>query len=394
VPVSTLLRFRHSRHFYKSFDRNEATEDKTNNYKAIQFVTDVSSYSLSQRIYQPNTRAIRRQALRHSKVKLTWDDDDPERSHITRRALSRQEVEEADFKAYLASSTSESEADEVQKPMTEKTRRLAKREKLRTLLLDGGNDNLPEGWGRHNGDDEDDVDMEITFTPGLNEAKDGHETTLEKYQRKLKEKQKKRKDQAKDKVAEKIKKPGDEDDFFDDGSGEEVEMESGVGRSHKDDNNRTNSEGRIGPSSRPIATPEELALIVASDNPNKEPKHFDLKSVLKSEKKLKGKRKKSKKEAEEDHEIQEDFVIDVKDERFTVLHEDHTFAIDPSSPQCVDCVHPFEYSYSKTTFTTALERQRAWRPYLKNVPNGKRRCMTAGPTQFRRIYQRKISRRI
>ena len=50
------------------------------------------------------------QALRHSKVKLTWDEDEPERTQVTRRALTRKEIEENDFRAYIASS-SDSEED-------------------------------------------------------------------------------------------------------------------------------------------------------------------------------------------------------------------------------------------------------------------------------------------
>ena len=51
------------------------------------------------------------QALRHSKVKLTWDEDEPERALVTKRVLSRKEIEENDFRAYIASS-SESESDD------------------------------------------------------------------------------------------------------------------------------------------------------------------------------------------------------------------------------------------------------------------------------------------
>ena len=34
-----------------------------------------------------------------------------------------------------------------------------------------------------------------------------------------------------------------------------------------------------------------------------------------------------------ENELQEDFSIDVKDDRFKAVLEDHTFAIDPSNPQ-------------------------------------------------------------
>lgn len=56
--------------------------------------------------------------------------------------------------------------------------------------------------------------------------------------------------------------------------------------------------------------------------------------MLKAEKKIRRKNKGPKKPGEEDdNELQEDFLIDVKDARFKALHEDHQYAIDPSNPQ-------------------------------------------------------------
>ena len=86
------------------------------------------------------------------------------------------------------------------------------------------------------------------------------------------------------------------------------------------------------------STAEELALLATSDNPNGEIKHFDMKAVLRAEKKngKKRKGKKGKRGADDgENELQEDFSIDVKDDRFKAVLEDHTFAIDPSNPRYV-----------------------------------------------------------
>lgn len=180
--------------------------------------------------------------------------------------------------------------------------------------------------------------MEITFTPGLSAAKGrDEETTLEKYERKMKEKRKKRKEEVKEK--DQAGKSGVKDDFFavdsdDDGENAEPATEK-VGKKGKMTKNRQASSDAT---PRHESTAEELALLAVSDNPNADPKHFNLKSVVKAEKKskLKGKKKKDKKKADnDDNEIQEDFAIDVKDDRFKALHEDHTFAIDPTNPQYV-----------------------------------------------------------
>ncbi|KAG1760041.1 hypothetical protein EV702DRAFT_1208036 [Suillus placidus] len=274
------------------------------------------------------------QALRHSKVKLTWDDDDPERNHITRRSLSKKEIEEADFKAYIASSSSESDndPDPVSKKRSQKN---AQRDKLRTLLLAGDDDELPEGWGqdddagKHN-----DVDMEITFTPGLTEAKNPEdETTMEAYQRKMREKRKKRKEEVKVKATtitnnegggQPGKKVSFDDEFFEGVSGSEGESEA---------ENASLSTKRV-----------SRAQVVDKPVPPQ---------VMKSDVKVgkKGKKKRGKKKViDDDDEVQDDFIIDVKDDRFKAIHEDYQFAIDPSNPR-----------FKKTKSMVALIDERAKR---------------------------------
>jgi NUC153 domain len=276
-------------------------------------------------------------------VKLTWDEDDPERNQITRRTLTKQEIEEADFKAYLASSTSGSESEsgdpDSQKRNVRRKGKDAKgasRDKLRALLLGGDDDDLPEGWGREE-DEPRDVDMEITFTPGLSQAndKDKGETTLEKYERKMKEKRKRKKEVLKERVVEKKQDATARIDDFFDAPSEVEEQTYTVERTRQDKVNKRGSDRAASPNPpHHKASAEELALLVASDNPNAEPKHFNMKSVLKAEKKAKGRGKKGKRRGDvDDNETQEDFVLDVNDDRFKAVHEDHAFAIDPSNPQ-------------------------------------------------------------
>ncbi|KAG5638654.1 hypothetical protein H0H81_011206 [Sphagnurus paluster] len=286
--------------------RDEATDDSSTTYKAS--FTDFDDD----------------QALRHSKVKLTWDEDDPERNQITRRTLSKKEIEDADFRAYLASS-SESESEVIQS--TKSKGKKASRNKIRALLL-GGGDDLPEGWG-HEDEDTGDIDMEITFTPGLAEKDHSDETTLDKYQRKMREKRKRKKDEVKEKSQKSdIRETQDGDDFFDLGSDDDAAK----GKDNKG-GQRTQRDPEA-PTTRPLSTPEELALLAASDDPRTQSNHFNLKSVLKAEKKARRKGKKNLKgnQDEGDNEVQADFTIDVKDERFKVLHEDHQYAIDPTNP--------------------------------------------------------------
>lgn len=271
------------------------------------------------------------QALRHSKVKLTWDEDDAQRNQVTRRALTKEDIEKGDFRAYLASSGSESESDAA--PIkTSKKSKAESRDKLRALLLGGNDDDMPEGWGNEDDVDPKDVDMEITFTSGLSTNKKSveDENTLEKYERKKREKRKKRKEELAAKTtvnAKEESKTKPVDDFFDAGSDADGEPIPARGK-HK---SRKPEKPPAIP--RHESTAEELALIAASDNLNGPPDHFDMKAVLKAEKRAKLKGKRAKKSKDADAEVQESFAIDVTDDRFKALHEDHMFAIDPSNPQ-------------------------------------------------------------
>ncbi|KAH9065970.1 hypothetical protein EDB87DRAFT_1554816 [Lactarius vividus] len=314
--------------------RDQATStDESTNYQPLDFTTD---------------------ALRHSKVKLTWDQDDPERDRVTRRTLSLKDIDGDDFRAYIASSSDEEYEDEA-KTM----KKSIDRDKLRALLLEGSNHDLPEGWaGSKPSDpgDDGDVDMEVTFRPALTGGKDEDETTLGRYQRKMREKRKKRK---KD-LQEGIEDEPSTDDFFTRGEGEEDS--DSVPRSA-----RGKVKGGKRSESRSFSTKEELSLLVAPDRLDSEPKHFDMAAIIKAEKGARKKHKGRKKKNDNDeNEVQDNFVIDVKDERFTALHEDHAFAIDPSHP-----------NFKKTKSMSALLEERSKR----KTPGDQARATSQGVTR-------------
>lgn len=102
-------------------------------------------------------------ALQRSNIKLTWDQDDPDRRRLTRVNHGKIDYEEADLRAYLASD-SESDDEAVVK-VDSKEDRIAR---YRALLLSGdakGSDNV---FGRKSHEDNDHLD--ITFTSALNET--------------------------------------------------------------------------------------------------------------------------------------------------------------------------------------------------------------------------------
>ncbi|KAG8908098.1 pre-rRNA-processing protein esf1 [Tulasnella sp. 403] len=328
--------------------RDEATQD-LGHLKPLDFQTDVRPVVLVLRPERANP--TRWQALQHSKVKLTWDDDDKERALLTRRTLTQEEIDHNDFKAYLASSASESESEPDNSDARKPKDKVAERDRLRGLLLGGGstpkgnnddfftyNDDLPDGWGGSGKNRAEDI--EITFTPGFSTAAadegDQEVTTLDQYRKKMKEKKKARLGKLEDKH-KKTTATGEDgeddaqgvtkDDFFDAPSSSPSEDE--------DTATKRKSKKPTKPTARVPSTPAELALLASTDiQSSSEPKHFDMAKVLKAEKDAKKKKKYLEKKKGDDGEEEDGrgFEINVQDERFKALHDEYEYAIDPSNP--------------------------------------------------------------
>lgn len=270
--------------------------------------------------------------------------------------MTKDEIEEEDFKAYLASSGSESEPEDDEAGVkssskdvkAKKSKKSAKAEKdrLRALLLNG-NDEDGDVWGKaglSNGAslkaDKEDTGMEITFRPGLSaggstSVNEENLTTLEKYQLRMKEKKARKKEKAELKRSTKDDSPEAKDDpksrakddFFGD----------------SDDDDSVHDD-------QPLELPEDEIVPEEADEDLHEDlggggkmgvDHFSMKDILKSEKesgKKKRSRTKKKKGGKEgmEREVElgkEGWKIDTKDPRFKVLHTEGDFAIDPSNPQ-------------------------------------------------------------
>ncbi|ANZ74518.1 BA75_00102T0 [Komagataella pastoris] len=239
--------------------------------------------------YKPNNFTT--DALQHSKVKLTWDETPVERVKMAQRAFSQKEIDEMDFRAYLASDSDSNSDQESNK------KNLYKNLAIESSML--GDKSIFDDV-KENGSD--DVDMEITFTPGLSEAEalkqqaesEGRElSTIEKLQQREKE----RKKQRKERIKELMK----------------------------------NNKEAIKESRR---KPEETRELVIENNTDAEDDdaHFNMKDIVKAEKQKKRKGKSKTKNIDQEM-LQDDFKPDLKDERFTEIFEEHEFAIDPTQAQ-------------------------------------------------------------
>jgi len=248
-----------------------------------------------------------------------------------------------DLKDYLASSDSESESGA----------REAAKDKYRALLS-------ATGFGKK---DKAELvgDMEVTFTSGLSEkAKDRkvieedeeEETTITKYARKEKERRRRRKeglkatregdgkgDKFENKNAEDIiekKEAGDiitnlgfDDPFFDDAPASKS--------AEKKEKRRKDREAKSAEAAKNASKRAELELLMTGEDVDTDGKklyHFDMKQIVKAEKK-KGKKGRRRKAEFEPEGIQDGFEIDVKDPRFAAVYEKHEFAIDPTNPRFV-----------------------------------------------------------
>ncbi|KAG7665242.1 ESF1 [[Candida] subhashii] len=254
--------------------------------------------------YRPDSTFVT-DALQHSKVKLTWDETPKERLTLSSRPLSQKEIDENDFKAYLASDSDENDNEEKDSSL---------KDKYKNLL---GDTFGAKGFGRDVGSDDDDVDMEITFDPGLKDENNNEEeekeeeSTIDAYRRKEKERRKRRLAKFKETQAEEKKK---------------VEESK-----PKDKSGKKNKKKQVPQMDEKSKAELELVLMDEDGEDQKHnPEHFNMKDVIKSEKQKNKKKGKKKKNIDEEM-VQDNFVANLNDPRFNEIFESHDYAIDPTS---------------------------------------------------------------
>ncbi|KAK3070805.1 pre-rRNA-processing protein esf1 [Teratosphaeriaceae sp. CCFEE 6253] len=352
---------------YDSMDGREYLS--TANFFDLRFVPDDTDFDEKPRDeckklpegYKPND--FRTEALMHSKVRLTWDDDDTTRKEVQKRAFSRGEIEENDLQAYIGSDDSDADSTTSRKSAAEdrKARKKAEQRQKMREKLGLGSEPAAKAKGRK---EEPVGDMQVTFTSGLSKAKEEKggvfenepqdaESTRERYIRKERERKQMRKERSK---ASKPDVPAEDDDSeadaeaivaddaqedagFDDPFFNDPASAAVVEKKAKKAERKKKREEQVAKDEEAAARKGELELLMAEDQADNV-RHFDMREVEKAEKEARRKGRKGKKSKQEKilNEAEGEgatpaFNVDSQDPRFKALFESHEYAIDPTNPK-------------------------------------------------------------
>ncbi|TDH15628.1 hypothetical protein EPR50_G00010700 [Perca flavescens] len=336
-----------------------------------------------------------------SKVQLTWDETDNERVTALNRNFNKDELLAMDFNAYLASSSEDDEEEEEEegeegrlefgepesgdedptaeakrpaesvvveaekRPQEEEEKRSKKKKseeqisKYRELLKGIRNKETKLHEER-------DMEMEVTWVPGLKE------TTEQLVKKKLEGKDKltpwedflqKKKDRKKQKKSQR-KEGEDEEDLSEDELPPDVDLSDpffaeelaatdvqkkskGKKKKKKKKKKEEEEEERTAEEEEELEKQKaEMALLMEDDPDDSRHKHFNYEQIVEQQNLSKQKKKKLLKRGGEPL-APDDFTVDVEDPRFQAMFTSHLFSLDPSHP-----------SYKKTRATQSLQAEK------------------------------------
>ncbi|XP_034684314.1 pre-rRNA-processing protein ESF1 [Vitis riparia] len=261
-------------------------------------------------------------ALQHSKIHISWDEDEPQRAKTLKRKYNDDEQAELAMKEFLASDTDESETDDNEND--DQSDKEHKRQNKYLALLESGD-------GSDRDDEEDGQDMEVTFNTGLEDIskrilekrEKKSETVWEAYLKKRSEKRKARKNRSKyssedesdDTDQELMEQP---DDFFVEEHSAKGTKEVTQGKNDKKKKKLQQETGKEAEVSR-----AELELLLADE----EGADTSVKGYNLKRKKSKGRKGQ---EAPDEDKIP---AVDYDDPRFSSIFTSPLFALDPTDPQ-------------------------------------------------------------
>ena len=272
--------------------------------------------------YQP--KLFSTTALTQGKVELTWDEEDQDKMKAMKDAYSKVDDEEFGNMSHLIGSASESEEDEDDNDDNdEESDKEDTISKYRALLATASEKESRGGKGG----------MEMTWNDeDVNDEAQEEQTPWEKYLQKKKDKKKKGKkgksgDDLCDDSEEDVPEGVDlNDPFFAEELGEDYVKSEKAKRKKdqkkkepKDDNENEEEDTKLG------------LMTMDSDD---EKDHFDFKHIVEAENQEgKSKKKKWKKKKKElDVPVDDNFSVNVEDNRFSAMFSRPDYNIDPTNP--------------------------------------------------------------
>ena len=295
-------------------------------------------------------------ALQQVKVDLTWDETDPDRIEITQKLNSGKldEIDKNDMQAYLASGSSEDEADEVKKQLEgidEFDSNVNPIDKYKSLLK-----SIEQAEEEKKNKE---VELEFTWGLGVKEKSEKlikekmkqkeNLTPFEQYLDKRKSKKIAKREQKKNQSNDDENKSESEDSVPSDIDMNDPyfaeELQNTQPKTKKRKNTSKNSDLDSADQEEEKRHQAELELLLMDENDESNKHHFNMKRIEEAESLTKSKKKRlSKKKKELKEEANKDeFKVDVNDTRFGALYTSHHYNIDPADPH-----------YRKTKGTEAL----------------------------------------
>jgi hypothetical protein len=249
-------------------------------------------------------------SLQNFKAKFDWDDEDPERARVLKKRLTKEEVEHMDFANYLASCSSDSEIDEVE------------RQNRYQQLLNGIS--LEESGAFKNKKNTCDGDIQVTFRPGLTsktqelverrigEIEDKEKSLWQKYLDKKKKLRKERRKQARhlhSSNGNKINHTGDDN----------LIQQNEVKKTPLNNKKSLKQE-----SLEELKEKAQLELLLLDEDhvEGHTGKHFNMKDIEKQQNTKRSKKKRQSKS------VEDEFKLNVQDDRFKAIFENKDYAID------------------------------------------------------------------
>ncbi|KAM9155475.1 ESF1 homolog [Pangshura tecta] len=275
-------------------------------------------------------------AMGTSTVDITWDETDHERTTLLQRNFKKDELLDMDFQAYLASSSEEEEDEQQGGDVTHDTEddKPKKSQKDDEEQIARYRELLQSIQEKEKKREENDMEMEIKWVPGLKETAeemvkrklDGKDK-LTPWEQFLENKKEKRKLKKKRKAT--AKEELNEDEFPSDVDLNDPYFAEELGKTGlKKISKKFKTEESAPDKAETEKHKAEMALLMMDDEED-DRRHFNYEKIVKHQNLSKKKKKQLMKKKEL---IEDDFQVNVADTRFQALYTSHLFNLDPSDP--------------------------------------------------------------